>query len=134
MRSSSSRRRLLGTAVVAVATTAFGCSRQPAPPDLSGTWGHQTVFGLDYVCGEALAGGSVRTTECPQPEGGYVVTCSLLPELITEGENVQDALKNANDALAAIVDGFKQLKRPLPSALQPAQENTALLVDTILAL
>ena len=69
MRSSSSRRRLLGTAVVAVATTAFGCSRQPAPPDLSGTWGHQTVFGLDYVCGEALAGGSVRTTECPQPEG-----------------------------------------------------------------
>jgi len=39
----------------------------------------------------------------PQPEGGYVVTCPLLPELITEGETVQDALQNANDALAALV-------------------------------
>jgi len=40
-----------------------------------------------------------------------------LPELITEGETVQDALQNANDALAAIVEALKELKRPLPSAL-----------------
>jgi len=53
----------------------------------------------------------------PQPEGGYVVTCPLLPELITESENVQDALQNANDALAAIVEALKELKRPLPSVL-----------------
>ena len=53
----------------------------------------------------------------PQPEGGYVVTCPLLPELITEGEDVQDALQNANDALAAIMDGFKHLYSPLPLAL-----------------
>ena len=53
----------------------------------------------------------------PQPEGGYVVTCLLLPELITEGETVQDALQNANDALAAIVEALKELKSPLPSAL-----------------
>lgn len=69
----------------------------------------------------------------PQPEGGYVVTCPLIPELITEGEDVQDALKNANDALAALVDGFKQLKRPLPSALQPSLDNTPLWVETVLA-
>jgi len=50
----------------------------------------------------------------PQPEGGYVVTCPLVPELITEGENVQDALRNANDALAAIVEGLKELGRPFP--------------------
>jgi len=53
----------------------------------------------------------------PQPEGGYVVTCPLLPELITEGETVQDALQNANDALAAIVQALKDLKKPLPQAL-----------------
>jgi len=70
----------------------------------------------------------------PQPEGGYVVTCPLLPELITEGEDVQDALHNANDALAAIIEAFADLKRPLPSVLQPAQENTPLLIDTVLAL
>jgi antitoxin HicB len=69
----------------------------------------------------------------PQPEGGYVVTCPLLPELITEGDDVQDALQNANDALIAIVDALKALNRPLPVALQPAQENTPLLIDTILA-
>ena len=70
----------------------------------------------------------------PQPEGGYVVTCPLLPELITEGEDVQDALHNANDALAAIIEAFTDLNRPLPSVLQPAQENTPLLIDTVLAL
>ncbi|HET7144903.1 MAG TPA: type II toxin-antitoxin system HicB family antitoxin [Anaerolineales bacterium] len=70
----------------------------------------------------------------PQPEGGYVVTCPLVPELITEGEDVQNALHNANDALAAIIEALKELGRPLPPALQPAQENTTLLVDTVLAL
>ncbi len=54
----------------------------------------------------------------PQPEGGYVVTCPLLPELITEGEAIQAALQNANDALAAIVDGFKRMNKPLPSAIE----------------
>ena len=53
----------------------------------------------------------------PQPEGGYVVTCPLLPELITEGDTVQHAVHNAEDALEAIVDAFRHLKRPLPIAL-----------------
>lgn len=39
-----------------------------------------------------------------------VVTCPLLPELITEGDNVQDALQNAYDALAAIVETMKVLQ------------------------
>ena len=50
----------------------------------------------------------------PQPEGGYVVTCPLLPELITEGDTVQEALQNANDALSALIEAFKTLKKPLP--------------------
>ena len=69
----------------------------------------------------------------PQPEGGYVVTCPLLPELITEGEDVQEALQNANDALAAIVDALRQLNKPLPPALQPMQEDTPLWIETVLA-
>lgn len=69
----------------------------------------------------------------PQPEGGYVVTCPLLPELITEGENVQDALQNANDALAAIVEALKELNQPMPSVLQPAQEDTPIWIETVLA-
>ncbi|OIN92081.1 MAG: type II toxin-antitoxin system HicB family antitoxin [Anaerolineae bacterium CG03_land_8_20_14_0_80_58_20] len=69
----------------------------------------------------------------PQPEGGYTVTCPLLPELITEGDNVQDALQNANDALAAIVEGLAALGKSLPRALQPANDNTSLWVETVLA-
>jgi len=69
----------------------------------------------------------------PQPEGGYVVTCPVLPELITEGDTIQNALTNANDALAAIVDAFRELGQPLPPALQPSQENAPLWIETVLA-
>ena len=69
----------------------------------------------------------------PQPEGGYVVTCPFLPELITEGDTVQEALANANDALAAIIEALKQLKRPLPPALEPFQTDKPLWVETVLA-
>jgi antitoxin HicB len=69
----------------------------------------------------------------PQPEGGYVVTCPFLPELITEGDTVQEALNNANDALSAIIEAMKDLDRPLPPVLQPAKENSPLWVETVLA-
>jgi hypothetical protein len=49
---------------------AIGCSSAPgralAPPDFTGTWGHQRVFGIDDVCSEALPDGSVRHIECPE--------------------------------------------------------------------
>ncbi len=40
----------------------------------------------------------------PQPEGGYVVTCPLVSELLTEGDTVEEALHNANDALEAVIE------------------------------
>jgi predicted RNase H-like HicB family nuclease len=45
-----------------------------------------------------------------------------LPELITEGDTVQEALNIANDALAAIVEAYKELGQPLPPALQPSKK------------
>jgi antitoxin HicB len=35
----------------------------------------------------------------PADEGGYVVTCRDLPELITQGESVAEALEQASDAM-----------------------------------
>ena len=35
----------------------------------------------------------------PAEEGGYVVTCRDLPQLITQGEDKQDALAQAADAM-----------------------------------
>lgn len=54
----------------------------------------------------------------PAKEGGYVVTCRDLPEVITQGEDVQDALNQASDAMA---EAFAmriedELDFPVPSA------------------
>jgi antitoxin HicB len=68
-----------------------------------------------------------------QPEGGYTVTCPLLPELITEGDSIQDAVANASDALAAIIEGFQDLGRPLPPVLQPTGQDAPIWIETAVA-
>lgn len=54
----------------------------------------------------------------PQPEGGYTVTCPVLPELITEGDTIAEALTHAQDALATVIEAYADLDRPLPPVLQ----------------
>ena len=54
----------------------------------------------------------------PQPEGGYTVTCPLLPELITEGDTVHEVLENVSDALVAIIETYEDLGRHRPAILQ----------------
>ena len=54
----------------------------------------------------------------PQPEGGYTVTCPILPELITEGDTIAEALENVKDALLAVVETYQDMHRPLPPALK----------------
>lgn len=66
----------------------------------------------------------------PQPEGGYVVTCPLLPELVTEGDSVEEAVRHANDALLAIIEAFEDLGRELPPVLQPTRERTPIWMET----
>ena len=53
----------------------------------------------------------------PQPEGGYTVTSPLLPELVTEGDSLGDALENAKDALAAVVELYQDLGKSLPKSM-----------------
>jgi antitoxin HicB len=50
----------------------------------------------------------------PQPEGGFTVTSPLLPELITEGDTIDEALANVKDALAAVVETYQDLGRLMP--------------------
>ena len=50
----------------------------------------------------------------PQPEGGFTVTSPLLPELVTEGDSVDEAIANARDAFAAVVEAYADLGRDLP--------------------
>jgi antitoxin HicB len=54
----------------------------------------------------------------PQPEGGFPVTSPLLPELVTEGDSVEDALDNVRDALAAVIEAYEELgRRPPPNLI-----------------
>lgn len=66
----------------------------------------------------------------PQPEGGFTVTCPLLPELVSEGDTVADALENASDAVAALIEAFHDLGRPLPAVLQPTPAGAPLWLET----
>ena len=50
----------------------------------------------------------------PQPERGFTVTSPVLPELITEGDTVEEGLANAREALAAVIEAFDDLGKPLP--------------------
>ena len=68
----------------------------------------------------------------PQPEGGYTVTCPVLPELITEGDTVEEALENVKDALRAVIEAYEDLGRPLPKVLQIEEEGVPIWVETIL--
>ena len=50
----------------------------------------------------------------PQPEGGYTVTSPLLPEFVTEGDSLNEALENVQDALAAVIELYQDMGRSLP--------------------
>ncbi len=53
----------------------------------------------------------------PQPEGGYTATSPLLPELVTEGDSLSEALDNVKDALAAVIEIYQEQGRPLPQSV-----------------
>lgn len=53
----------------------------------------------------------------PWPEGGYTVTSPVVPELVTEGDTLEEALANVEDAWAAVVELYEDLGRALPVEL-----------------
>jgi antitoxin HicB len=67
----------------------------------------------------------------PQPEGGFTVTSPLLPELVTEGETVSEALANVQDALAAVIETYQDLGRTLPANTRLAEESGPLWLETL---
>ena len=69
----------------------------------------------------------------PQPEGGYTVTSPLLPELLTEGDTVEDALHNVQDALMAVVESYQDLGRTLPQNALIHDANAPVWLETVIA-
>ena len=50
-----------------------------------------------------------------QPEGGYTLTSNELPELVTEGDSVDEAMENLQDAYAAALELYEDLGRAMPA-------------------
>lgn len=59
----------------------------------------------------------VRLVLNPQPEDGFTVTSPILPELVTEGENLEDVYENVQDAIAATLELYQDMGKPLPANL-----------------
>ena len=54
-------------------------------------------------------------TFTPAEEGGFVVTFRDIPESITQGDDEQEALFMATDALLSAMDFYFEDKRPVPA-------------------
>ena len=61
----------------------------------------------------------------PQPEGGYTVTSPAVPELVTEGDTLDEAFANVQDALAAVVEFYSETGRTLPVSIDSTATNTS---------
>jgi antitoxin HicB len=68
----------------------------------------------------------------PQPEGGYTITCPLLPELITEADDVSEIYPHVADALVAVIELYEDMKRPLPAVLRPLAGDAAMWTETLI--
>jgi antitoxin HicB len=69
----------------------------------------------------------------PAEEGGYVVTCRDLPELVTQGETVEDALEQAADAMDEVFATYLTggLDFPQPSKAKRREHMIAPPADTV---
>jgi antitoxin HicB len=57
-----------------------------------------------------------------------------LPELITEGDTAQEAIANVSDALAALLDAYEKLKRPVPKVLRQAAQSSPLWLEAVITI
>jgi antitoxin HicB len=53
----------------------------------------------------------------PQPEGGCTVTSPVLPELLTEGDSLDEAHLNVRHAFQAVVELYAEQGRALPASI-----------------
>ena len=75
---------------------------------------------------EGTNGGGTETTmgyilsiiATPEPEGGFTITCKELPELITVGDTLDEAIENVKDAFIAVFEIYQDTGRTLPESIK----------------
>ena len=68
----------------------------------------------------------------PQEEGGYTVTSPMLPGLVTEGDSLEEALENVEDALKATLELYEDTGKPVPTGLLQDPDAGAIRFDLLL--
>jgi antitoxin HicB len=51
----------------------------------------------------------------PDVTGGYVVTCPVLPGLVTEGDTLEEARAMATDAIKGYLESLRKDGEPIPT-------------------
>jgi len=57
-----------------------------------------------------------------------------LPELVTEGDSLDEALSNVNDALKAVLELYEDLQQDLPEALFLSSSQEPVEFETVLSI
>jgi antitoxin HicB len=72
---------------------------------------------------------SIPVTVQADPDGGFAVRSPVLPELVTEGDTLEEALENAKDAALAVLEIYEDLGKSLPAQVivrEPGREPVSL--------
>jgi len=70
----------------------------------------------------------------PQPEGGWTITCPILPGLITEADTAYEVPINVADALNALIECYEELRQPIPDVLNPIPCNAPFMAYMVVQL
>lgn len=68
----------------------------------------------------------------PQPEGGFTVTSPLVPELITEGDNLEEVIEHVQDCWATVLEFYEDDGRPLPPELFVDDKGGPIAIDVLI--
>jgi predicted RNase H-like HicB family nuclease len=52
----------------------------------------------------------------PEPEGGYTVRCDAFPEIVTHGATLDDARRNAREAIELCLEVYRDKGWKLPKS------------------
>jgi len=65
----------------------------------------------------------------PQPEGGYTITCPIIPALITEADTLEEVLPNVVDCVNVLLDYDSA---PIFNVLKPVSPQDTLKLDIVI--
>ena len=66
-----------------------------------------------------------------QEEGGWTITSPLLPELITEVDDLDALDVCVKDALAAVVELYEDMGKDFPSLIEPVTPRNPILFESL---